>query len=85
MIKVNKKINLAQLDKEFNGFGLICSYDENGVMTEVGLADNNDGSLKDLENCIKSHIAKDPAPLTIEQKLEKAGLSLSELRLALGL
>jgi|LakMenEpi03Aug12_release.lakeMendotaPanAssembly.Ray.scaffolds.fasta_scaffold139205_2 hypothetical protein len=85
MIKVNKKINLAQLDKELNGRGLVCSYDDDGQITAVGLASDNDAIEEDLKSAINKHIALPTPEPTIEDKLASVGLSLPDLKAALGL
>ena len=85
MIKVNKKINLAQLDKELNGQGLIASLTD-GVITEVGLADNNPATELELENAIQNHIAIDEEKANADAKsalLERLGLTEQEAKLLL--
>ena len=90
MIEVNKKINLAQLDKELNGKGLNASLDENNEVTAVGLADNNDATDVELKSAIDAHIAIDEvavkaqAKAAAEGKLAALGLTTDDLR-ALGL
>ena len=87
MIKVNKKINLAQLDEEFNAKGLIGVVDENGNHTEIGLAENNDGNLAELEVAISNHIAIDENQIATAAKkalLEKLGITEEEAKLLLG-
>ena len=85
MIKVNKLINLKQLDAEFNHLGLIATLDDNGQITEVGLAENNTSTEAELKLAIDAHIAvPDPEP-TIEEKLASVGLNLEDLKTALGL
>ena len=85
MIKVNKRINLAQLDKEINGLGLNATRDESGEIEYVGLTENNPATEDDLKNAIKNHIAEDEPDLTVEQKLASVGLSVDDLKIALGL
>ena len=60
MIKVNKPINLQQLDGELNGKGLIAEVDANKNVTSVGLADNNDASEAQLLAAIDAHLALFP-------------------------
>ena len=84
MIKVNKKINLEQLDKELNGLGLIASVDDNNEVTAVGLAENNNATETDLKAAIDAHIAEFKE-LTVEEKLASVGLTLDDLKTALGL
>jgi hypothetical protein len=57
MIKVNKKINLSQLDKELNGLGLNGQLNEDGEIIAVALADNNNATEAQLEAAIAAHIA----------------------------
>jgi predicted alpha/beta hydrolase len=85
MIKVTKEINLSQLDSELNGKGLIASVDENKQINAVGLADNNDATEADLESAIKAHKAAPIAQLTIAEKLASVGLSVDDLKVALGI
>jgi hypothetical protein len=87
MIKVNKMINLHQLDQEFNGKGLIANHDETGKIVEVGLADNNDGELSDLEIAIEKHKAVDETAIRKAARqalLDKLGITADEAKLLLG-
>ena len=83
MITVTKDINLAQLDSELNGKGLIASVGENKQITAVGLADGNDATEAQLQVKIDAHVAQPTPELTIEEKLASVGLSLNELKAAL--
>lgn len=85
MIKVNKEINLAQLDQELNGEGLIATLNENKTIIEVGLAENNKATELDLEKAIDEHIALPISEPTVEEKLANVGLNLDDLKTALGL
>jgi hypothetical protein len=85
MINVTKKINLSQLDSELNGKGLIASLDENKEINAVGLADDNDATEGELEAAIKAHKANPIADPTIEEKLASVGLSVNDLKVALGI
>ena len=84
MIKVTKKINLTQLDKELNGKGLIAELDDDKKIIEIGLADGNDASEAELEAAIATHKAATIAEPTIAEKLASVGLSIDELKAALG-
>jgi hypothetical protein len=84
MIKVNKKINLYQLDQEYNGQGLIASLDEAGEIWQIGLADNNQGNETELAEFITNHLAQFVVP-TIQEKLQSIGVSLDDLKNALGI
>jgi hypothetical protein len=85
MLKVTKEINLSQLDSELNGKGLIASVDENKVIDAVGLADNNDATEAELEAAIKAHKALPLEQPTIAEKLASVGLSVDDLKVALGI
>jgi hypothetical protein len=86
-MKVNKKINLWQLDQELNGKGLNATLNENKEIIEVTLADNNDATEAQLESAIAAHIAIDEAEVKATQKaalLERLGITEDEARLLLG-
>ena len=85
MIKVNKPINLAQLDMELNGKGLISKNSDDFTVIEVGLAENNDATESELQIAIDAHIAKPEPEPTVQDKLASVGLSLEDLKVALGL
>jgi hypothetical protein len=86
MIKVNKKINLAQLDKELNGLGLNASLNENKEIVEVSLTENNNATEAQLKAAIDAHIAIDEIAARATQKaalLERLGITEDEARLLL--
>jgi uncharacterized iron-regulated protein len=85
MIKVNKPINLKQLDIELNDLGLIATVNENKEIIEVGLAENNTATEAQLKTAINAHIALPEPELTVEQKLASVGLNVGDLKAALGL
>lgn len=85
MIVVDKKINLSQLDKEYNSQGLYLYIDENG-QTIVSLTENNKGNDKDLQKAIDKHIAIDEAEVNAIAKaalLSKLGITAEEAKLLL--
>ena len=84
MIKVDKVINLEQLDKELNGKGLIGSLDDAGNILEIGLADGNTATEAELQSAVANHIAVFNEP-TIAEQLAKAGISIADLKNELGL
>lgn len=90
MITVKKEINLAQLDQELNGQGLIATLDENKTIVEIGLAENNDATEAELKVVIDNHIAIDDqqvkaeAKATAQAKLAALGLTVEDFQ-ALGL
>jgi hypothetical protein len=83
MIKINKLVNLAQLDKEYNGQGLIGTLDDNGNTFEIGLAENNSGNEAELKAVLDKHI---PIDKTAEKQalLDKLGITAEEAQLLLG-
>jgi hypothetical protein len=87
MIKVNKEINLAQLDKELNGQGLIAELNQDtGEVISVGFADNNSATQAQLKNAIDAHIAIDEVEAKAAAKaalLDRLGISAEEARLLL--
>ena len=83
MIQVNKVINLEQLDKELNGQGLIAPVDENLNILAIGLGENNSATYEELQIAINNHIAVFTEP-TVAEKLASVGLSIEELKAALG-
>ena len=85
MIKVSKKINLEQLDKELNGLGLIASINEAKEIIEIGLAENNPATEAELKAAIDAHNAQPETQPTVIEKLASVGLSIDDLKAALGL
>lgn len=86
MIKVNKPINLKQLDIELNNLGLIATLNENKQIIEVGLAENNTATEAELKAAIDAHIAIDETEAKAAQKaalLERLGITEDEARLLL--
>ena len=83
-MKVDKLINLKQLDQELNGKGLNATLDDDKKIIEVTLADNNDATEAELKAAIDAHQALFSEP-TIEDKLASVGLNLADLKSALGL
>jgi hypothetical protein len=90
MIKVNKSINLKQLDVELNNLGLIATSNEDKQIIEVGLAENNTATEAELKTAIDAHVAVDEAQARAEAKaaaqakLAALGLTVEDLQ-ALGL
>jgi antitoxin component HigA of HigAB toxin-antitoxin module len=82
MLTTTKEINLAQLDAELGAGGL--NMDSlNGTNTITAI----DPKITDakLQAAVDAHLAQpDPEP-TINQKLESVGLSVADLKAALGL
>jgi hypothetical protein len=83
MAITSKAINLLQLDQELGGKGLIA--DTNDEKNKLILpADNSDVTEAQLEAAIANHKAIFEVP-TITEKLANAGISLDELKVALGI
>jgi len=83
MAITNKEINLKQLDNELGAHGLVADFNDASakVITVAG------GSLvteAELEDAIKAHKAVFATP-TIAEKLASVGLSIDDLKVALGL
>lgn len=77
-----KKINLAQLDAELNAGGLNMES-LNGTNTITAI----DPKITDaqLQAAVEAHIAQPEPEPTIAEKLANAGLSVADLKAALGL
>jgi len=83
MAITNKEINLAQLDAELGNKGLIA--DLNDLSKKLILpAENSNVTEAQLEAAIAAHIAVFSQP-SVEERLANAGLSLDDLKTALGL
>lgn len=83
MAITNKEINLAQLDAELGNKGLIA--DLNDLSKKLILpAENSNVTEAQLEAAIAAHIAVF-SQLSVEERLANAGLSLDDLKTALGL
>ena len=82
MATTSKKINLKQLDEELGNKGLIGDFNDPKNKT-IFAAQGSDVTEQDLETAIASHIAISIEP-TVEQKLQSVGLSINDLKAALG-
>jgi len=80
-VTTDKTINLAELDEETGGGGLHCtSMDGACEITSLdGVSD------ADLQIAVDAHVAGPEDTRTVDEKLAQAGLTVSELRSALGL
>lgn len=82
MITTTKEINLAQLDAELKAGGLnMESINGNKTISAI------DSEITDekLQNAIDAHVAQsDPQP-SLDDKLASVGLSVTDLKAALGL
>lgn len=83
MAITNKDINLAQLDAELGGKGLIGDF--NDPHKKLILAsENSDVTEAQLQVAIAAHVAQSIEP-SVADKLASVGLSVNDLKAALGL
>jgi hypothetical protein len=84
MAITSKEINLAQLDKELGSKGL--NGDFNDPANKLILpTENSNVTEAQLEAAIAAHIALPDAEPTVADKLARVGLSVDEIKAALGL
>ena len=84
MAITSKEINLSQLDKELGSKGLVADFNDADKKLILP-ADESDVTEAQLEAGIAAHIAlPDPEP-TVADKLARVGLSVDEIKAALGL
>ena len=84
MAITSKEINLAQLDKELGGKGLIADFNDPKKKLILP-SENSDLTETELEAGIAAHVAVNDPELTVEDKLASVGLSVTDLKTALGL
>ena len=83
MAITSKKINLSQLDKELGSKGLIANLNDDNKKLILP-SENSDVTETELEAAIALHIAQSTEP-SVADKLASSGLSIDELKTALGL
>lgn len=83
MAITSKEINLVQLDQELGSKGLVANFEEPKAKI-IKPADGSDVTEEQLEAAITAHKAIFAEP-TIENKLASVGLSIDDLKSALGL
>ena len=83
MAITSKDINLLQLDNELGGHGLIADFNDLAKKV-ITVADGSDVTETELEDAIKAHKAFFVTPSPSE-KLASVGLSIDDLKAALGL
>ena len=84
MAITSKEVNLSQLDKELGSKGLIADLNDDKKKLILP-SQNSDVTEEQLEAAIAAHIASpDPEP-TVADKLASVGLSVQDLKAALGL
>jgi hypothetical protein len=84
MAITSKDINLAQLDKELGGKGLVADFNDD-TKKIILPADESDVTEAQLEAGIAAHIALPDTEPTVADKLARVGLSVDEIKAALGL
>jgi len=82
MAITSKEINLKQLDEELGGQGLIADFN-NPAKKVISIAEHSTVTEAELEAAIDAHIAQSNEP-SIADKLASVGLSIEELKAALG-
>jgi hypothetical protein len=83
MAITSKEINLSQLDSELGNKGLVADFNDNAKKLILP-AEGSDVTEGQLETAIAAHIAQSTEP-TIAEKLASVGLSVPDLKSALGL
>ncbi len=83
-ITTSKEINLIQLDRELGLQGLSADFNDadNKIITT---ADLSTITQSELEAAVEAHIALPEPEPTIEEKLASVGLTIDDLKAALGL
>ena len=84
MAITNKEINLSQLDKELGGKGLNGDFNDPSKKLILP-TENSDVTEEELEAAIAAHIALPEPEPTVADKLASVGLSVTDLKEALGL
>jgi len=82
-VTTSKKINLVQLDQELGSQGL-CSDENDLANVVITTADNSTVTQAELEDAVKNHVAVFNAP-SVADRLSSVGLSIDDLKSALGL
>ncbi len=84
MAITSKEINLVQLDNELGSKGLVADFSD-ATKKVIKPADQSDVTEAQLETAIAAHVAvAEPEP-SVADKLSSVGLSVSDLKAALGL
>jgi hypothetical protein len=82
MAITNKEINLSQLDQELGGKGLIADFNDDKKKLILP-SENSDITEAELEAAISAHVAVF-VQASVEDRLASVGLSLNDLKAALG-
>lgn len=84
MATTSKEINLKQLDEELGGKGLIADFND-PAKKSIFPAENSTVTEAQLEAAIAVHVAAPIAEPSLDEKLATVGLSINDLKAALGL
>ena len=84
MAITSKEINLSQLDKELGGKGLNGDFNDPSKKL-ITPANDSDVTEAQLEAAIAAHVAQTEPEATVADKLASVGLSVDDLKAALGL
>lgn len=84
MAITSKEINLSQLDKELGGKGLNGDFNDPSKKL-ITPANDSDVTEAQLEAAIAAHVAIPEEEATVADKLASVGLSVDDLKAALGL
>jgi hypothetical protein len=84
MATTSKEINLKQLDEELGGKGLIADFNDSAKKL-IFPAENSTVTEAQLEAAIVAHVAAPIAEPSLDEKLATVGLSINDLKAALGL
>ena len=84
MAITSKEINLSQLDKELGSKGLNGDFND-PLKKLITPADNSNVTEAQLEAAIDDHVAQAEPEATVADKLASVGLSVDDLKAALGL
>lgn len=84
MAITSKEINLGQLSRELNNKGLIADFNDPKKKLILP-ADGVELTEDELKTAIEAHIAQPQTEPTVVEKLASVGLSIDDLKDALGL
>jgi len=77
-------VNLAQLDTDLGGHGLTMNAENDGAKI-VAVSDGSPVTQADLDAAVAAHAAQPNPEPTLDEKLASVGVTVAEIRTALGL
>jgi hypothetical protein len=80
----SKEINLKQLDEELGGKGLIADFND-PAKKSIFTAENSNVTEAELKSAIEAHVAVAYPEPSLDEKLASVGVSVDDLKVALGL